>query len=65
MEDGSGSALLDTIFLLGGLALILLTGMRFSRRHSRGKPMEGQRAATIGIVIWLALLGVALYLIFG
>jgi hypothetical protein len=57
---------LDTIFLVVGAVLILLTGMRLSRRRSEKKsPMEGQRAATIGILIWLGLMGVALYMVFG
>ncbi|HUM15934.1 MAG TPA: hypothetical protein VL086_09620 [Candidatus Nitrosotalea sp.] len=63
MED-TGSVF-DTIFLLAGLALIVLTGLRVSRRSSEKKPLEGQRAATIGILVWLGLLGVALYMIFG
>lgn len=63
MEDGY--AIIDTIFLLVGLLLILLTGMRVSHRRSGKKPMEGRRAATIGILVWLGLLGVALYMIFG
>lgn len=56
---------LDTIFLVVGAVLILLTGLRVSRRRSEKKPMEGQRAATIGFLVWLGLMGVALYMIFG
>jgi hypothetical protein len=63
IEDGF--AFIDTLFLLAGLVVIVLTGMRFSRRRSGSKPAEGQRMATVGILIWLALLGVALYLVFG
>jgi hypothetical protein len=64
VEEGSG--FLDTIFLMAGLVMILLTTLRLSRRRSRSRrPVEGQRMATVGILIWLALLGVALYLIFG
>jgi uncharacterized membrane protein SirB2 len=55
----------DTLLLVAGLALILLTFMRFSRRRPRGKPAEGQRMAAIGMVIWLGLLALSLYLIFG
>jgi len=55
----------DTLLLVAGLALILLTFLRFSRRRPGSKPAEGQRMATIGMVIWLGLLGLALYLIFG
>ncbi|HME97335.1 MAG TPA: hypothetical protein VKN16_24280 [Methylomirabilota bacterium] len=62
--DGD-NATLDTIFLVVGAVLILLTGLRVSRRRSDKKPMEGQRAFTIGILVWLALMGVALYMIFG
>jgi hypothetical protein len=62
---GADSATVDTIVLVVGAILILLTGLRVSRRRSEKKPVEGQRAATIGILIWLALMGVALYMIFG
>ena len=62
MEDGS--TLIDTIFLLGGIVLIVLTGLRMSHGSDR-KQTEGQSAVTIGILVWLGLLGVALYLIFG
>lgn len=58
-------AIVDALFLLVGLVVIVLTGMRMSRRRSGRKPLEGQRAATIGILVWLGLLGVALYLILG
>jgi hypothetical protein len=35
-------------------------------RHGPARqPVEGQRAAVIGIMVWLGLLGFALYLIFG
>lgn len=57
--------LLDTIILLAGLALIVLTGLRISRRRSEKKPLEGSNAALIGILLWLGLLGVALYMVFG
>jgi hypothetical protein len=63
MEEASG--FIDTVILLAGVALILLTIMRFSRRRPGRPAPKGQRMATIGILIWLALLGVALYLIFG
>ena len=56
---------LDTIFLVVGAILIVLTGLRLSRRRGEKKPAEGQRAAVVGILLWLALMGVALYLIFG
>lgn len=55
----------DTIFLVVGAVLILLMGLRVSRRRSEKKSLEGQRAATIGILIWLGLMSVALYMIFG
>ncbi len=63
MDDGS--TLIDTIFLLGGFVLIVLTSLRMSRRRSERRGGEGQSAATVGILLWLGLLGVALYLIFG
>ena len=62
--DGD-NATLDTIFLVVGAVLILLTGLRVSRGRSERKPVEGQRAFAIGILIWLGLMGVALYMIFG
>jgi hypothetical protein len=63
MEEGSN--FLDTIFLIAGLVMILLTILSASRRRSGSRrPVEGQRMATFGILIWLALVGVALYLIF-
>jgi peptidoglycan/LPS O-acetylase OafA/YrhL len=62
---GDESGFVDLLFLGGALVLILLTSARLGR-HGRGrKPAEGQRAATIGILVWLGLLGFALYLIFG
>ncbi|HKW90517.1 MAG TPA: hypothetical protein VJX92_01385 [Methylomirabilota bacterium] len=63
MDDGS--TLIDTIFLMGGFVLIVVTSLRMSRRRSQRKRTEGQSAATIGILMWLGLFGVALYLIFG
>jgi hypothetical protein len=63
--DGD-NATIDTIFLVVGAVLILLTGLRVSsRRRSEKKPVEGQRAATIGVLVWLGLMAVALYMIFG
>jgi hypothetical protein len=63
MEEGS--SFLDTVFLIAGLVMILLTIFSVSRRRSGSRrPVEGQRMATFGILIWLALVGVALYLIF-
>ncbi|HKA62299.1 MAG TPA: hypothetical protein VKH83_07725 [Methylomirabilota bacterium] len=61
--DGDNTTV-DTIFLVVGAVLILLMGLRVSRRRSEKKPVEGQRAATIGILIWFGLMGVALYMIF-
>jgi hypothetical protein len=63
MEDFA--TLLDTIVLLAGVALILLTIVRVSRRRSGGRPVKGQTSAIVGISVWLACLGVAFYLIFG
>lgn len=62
-EESSGY--LDAIILLAGVALIVFTSLRVSRRRSGGKPTKGESAALIGIAVWLACLGVALYLIFG
>lgn len=58
-------AMVDAIILVAGVVLILLTSVRVSRRRSGGKPVKGQTAALVGIAVWLALLGVAIYLIFG
>lgn len=63
MEDSV--ALVDSIILVAGIVLILLTGLRVSRRRSTVKPAKGQTGAIVGIVVWLGCLGVALYLIFG
>jgi hypothetical protein len=57
--------LVDSLILAAGIALILLTSLRGSRRRSRSKPVQGQTAALVGIGVWLACLAVALYLIFG
>jgi hypothetical protein len=63
MEEGSH--FLDTILLIAGLVVMVLTTLRLSRRRSGSRrPVEGERMATLGILIWLALVGVALYLIF-
>jgi hypothetical protein len=63
MEDSV--ALVDSIILVVGIVLILLTSLRVSHRRSSRKPVKGQTAALVGIVVWLGCLGVALYLIFG
>jgi len=63
MEDPV--ALVDLIILVGGIALILLTSVRVSRRRSSGKAVKGQTAAFVGIMVWLGCFGIALYLIFG
>lgn len=54
--------LLDTLVLVAGLMVILWTSLRFSRRQPAA---PGQRAAAIGMLVWLLLLGFALYLVFG
>lgn len=63
MEDSV--TLVDTIILIAGIVLILLTSLRVSGRKSGRKAAKGQAGALVGIVVWLAFLGVALYLIFG
>jgi len=63
MEDPA--SLVDTVILVAGIALILFTSLRVSRRRAGGKPAKGQTAALIGIAAWLGFLAVALYLIFG
>jgi len=62
---GDEFTFVDVLFLGGVLVLIVLTSVRVGRHGRTRKPAEGQRAATIGILIWLGLLGFALYLIFG
>jgi hypothetical protein len=59
------AALVDSIMLIAGIVLILLTSLRVSRRKSRRKAAKGQTGAVVGIMVWLGCLGVALYLIFG
>jgi hypothetical protein len=59
------AALVDSIMLIAGIVLILLTSLRVSRRKSRRKAATGQTGAVVGIMVWLGCLGVALYLIFG
>jgi peptidoglycan/LPS O-acetylase OafA/YrhL len=61
---GDESSFVDLLFLAGALVLILVTSTGLRRRRG-SKPAEGQRAAAVGILVWLGLLGFALYLIFG
>lgn len=58
-------ASVDSIILVAGIVLILLTSLRGSSRKSRRKAAKGQTGALVGIMVWLGCLGVALYLIFG
>jgi hypothetical protein len=62
---GESSTLVDVVILVVGVVLILLTSVSVSRRRSRSRPVKGQTSALIGMAVWLACLGVALYLIFG
>ena len=65
---GDDTSLFNLLFLGGALLLVLLTGLTgagVGRRSRAIKPAEGQRTATIGMLIWLGLLGLACYLIFG
>lgn len=63
MDDES--SFVDLLFVAGALVLIIVTSTGLGRRRRGGKPAEGQRAAAVGILIWLGLLGFALYLMFG
>ncbi|HZP34928.1 MAG TPA: hypothetical protein VFE48_00400 [Methylomirabilota bacterium] len=65
MDADDESTLIDILVLAGALVLIILTSVRMGRRGRSGTPPEGQRAATIGILVWVLLLALALYLIFG
>jgi hypothetical protein len=59
---GSLLDLVDTLVLCGGLAAIMWVGMHASRRKRRSR---WPPAAAMGMLVWLAALGVAFYLIFG
>jgi len=54
--------LVDTLALCAGLAVILWVGLYASRRK---RPSGWPLGAVIGMFVWLAALGVALYLVFG
>jgi hypothetical protein len=56
---GDDSSFVDLLFLAGALVLIIATSTGFGRR-GRGKSAEGQRAAAVGILVWLGLLGFGL-----
>jgi hypothetical protein len=56
--------LLDAVILVAGVVLILITSVRVSRQRSQGKTVKGRAGALIGVAVWLAVLGVAVYLIF-
>lgn len=57
--------LIDLVILMAGIALILLTSIRVSRRRPGRKPVKSQTGTLFGIAVWLGFLGVAIYLIFG
>jgi hypothetical protein len=60
---GEQPGIVDVLFVTGALVLVIVTSVGVGhRRH--GRPAEGQRTAAIGILVWLGLLGLALYLIF-
>jgi len=54
--------LLDLLALCAGLVVIMWVGLQSSRRESALRHHPG---ALIGMSLWLAGLGVALYLMFG
>jgi hypothetical protein len=56
---GDDSSFVDLLFLAGARVLIIATSTGFGRRR-RGKSAEGRRAAAVGILVWLGLLGFAL-----
>jgi hypothetical protein len=61
---GDEAGIVDVLFVAGALVLVIVTSVGVGRRRY-GKPAEGQRTAAVGILVWLGLLGLALYLIFG
>lgn len=56
--------LLDAVILVAGVVLILITSVRVSRQRSQGRTVKGPSGALIGVAVWLAVLGIAVYLIF-
>lgn len=61
---GEQPGIVDVLFVVGALGLVIVTSVGVGHRRY-GKPAEGQRTAAIGILVWLGLLGLALYLILG
>lgn len=61
---GEQAGVVDVLFVVGALVLVIVTSVGVGHRRY-GKPAEGQRTAAVGILVWLGLLGLALYLIFG
>lgn len=62
---GEQAGIVDVLFVAGALVLVIATSVGVGHRRRYGKPAEGQRTAAVGILVWLGLLGLALYLIFG
>jgi hypothetical protein len=56
--------LVDMVILVAGIALILITSVRVSRRRARGKIVTGSTGALLGVTVWLTVLGAVIYLIF-
>jgi hypothetical protein len=54
--------LFDMLAFLSGLVLIIWIALHFSRRTPETHRHPG---AMIGMIVWLAVFGIALYLIFG
>ncbi|HKX05997.1 MAG TPA: hypothetical protein VJX71_26130 [Methylomirabilota bacterium] len=61
---GEQPGIVDVLFVVGALGLVIVTSVGVGHRRY-GRRAEGQRTAAIGILVWLGLLGLALYLIFG
>jgi hypothetical protein len=53
---------LDMLALCAGLALIIWLGRHRSRR---GRATGIPTAAAVGMIVWLAVFGFAVYLVFG
>ena len=61
---GEQPGIVDVLFVAGALVGVVVTSVGVGHRRHRRRA-QGQRTAAVGILVWLGLLGLALYLIFG